>query len=475
MILSPVVRGGAEGSSPLGGLTLKWKAAASVGEAARCRACSPTRSISPAARWRSAPASSWPTPARHRRYVFGSGAHRRLEVSHPSLRLSIEGTASDPEARLVLARRRRRRATRARASSCRSTMPTASSQQSVQKNALDLTFSPEVIWSSRTGLTFNGQPEPRRRHSAHHVVRRRAHPRPPLSARAAAAASTAERPVLELEASTGLDVQLGPVLATIDRIGLRIGFDFAATSKNFGFADLSFGFKPPSGVGITVEAPAVSGGGYLFFDPDKGQYAGVVQLTIEGGLTLTAIGLITTRLPNGANGFSFLVIITAEDFKPIPLGLGFTLTGIGGLLAINRTCNEEFLRAGLKNKTLDDVLFPADPIRNAAHILSTFDSAFPARRGSYLFGPVAADPLGHAAGHDDGPGRRAGARQPHAPHRPRTRGRDHAEREERPAAAADERDRRDRLRSAHRSRSTPCSTTRGSPASSRSPAAWRCA
>ena len=113
-----------------------------------------------------------------------------------------------------------------------------------------------------------------------------------------------------------------------------------------------------------------------------------MQLTVEGGLTLTAIGLISTRLPSGARGFSFLVIITAEDFKPIPLGLGFTLTGVGGLLAVNRTCNEEFLRAGLKNKTLDDVLFPADPIRNAAHILSTFDSAFPARPGSYLFGPV---------------------------------------------------------------------------------------
>jgi hypothetical protein len=113
-----------------------------------------------------------------------------------------------------------------------------------------------------------------------------------------------------------------------------------------------------------------------------------VRLSVDGGLTLTAIGLITTRLPSGARGFSFLVIITAEDFKPIPLGLGFTLTGIGGLLAVNRTCNEEFVRAGLKNKTLDDVLFPVDPISNAAQILSTFDSAFPARDGSYLFGPV---------------------------------------------------------------------------------------
>src|SRR5262249_26620792 len=153
-------------------------------------------------------------------------------------------------------------------------------------------------------------------------------------------------------------------------------------------ADVSFGLKPPSGVGLAVDAPAVSGGGYLFFDPDKAQYGGVVRLTVENGLTLTAIGLITTRLPGGAEGFSFFVIITAEDFKPIPLGLGFTLTGIGGLLAINRTCDEEFLRAGLKNKTLDALMFPPDPIKNAAHILATFDRAFPARDGSHLFGPM---------------------------------------------------------------------------------------
>ncbi len=114
----------------------------------------------------------------------------------------------------------------------------------------------------------------------------------------------------------------------------------------------------------------------------------MVRLSVEGGITVTAIGLITTRLPSGAPGFSFLVIITADDFQPIPIGLGFSLTGIGGIVAVNRTCNEEFLREGLKNQTLNDVLFPSDPIRNAAHILATFDSAFPARDGSYLFGPV---------------------------------------------------------------------------------------
>ena len=121
-------------------------------------------------------------------------------------------------------------------------------------NALDLKFNPEIIWSSRTGLTFNGAPTLDvdfpistsfagiRVHDLHMALRR-------------SGQSTEERPVLELEALTGLDVQLGPVLATIDRLGLRIGVDFAAPSKNVGFADLAFGFKPPSGIGIAVDAP----------------------------------------------------------------------------------------------------------------------------------------------------------------------------------------------------------------------------
>ena len=41
-----------------------------------------------------------------------------------------------------------------------------------------------------------------------------------------------------------------------------------------------------------------------------------------------------------------MLIIFAEGFTPIQLGLGFALTGIGGLLAIHRTFAEEALRSG---------------------------------------------------------------------------------------------------------------------------------
>jgi Family of unknown function (DUF6603) len=190
------------------------------------------------------------------------------------------------------------------------------------------------------------------------------------------------------EVSVSLTLKIGPVEAIVDRIGFEAGLSFPESGGNVGFADFSAGFKPPSGVGIKVEAPGVTGGGFLFLDFEKGQYAGFLQLALEGGISVKAIGLIFTRLPDGKKGFSFLILITVEDFKPIPLGLGFSLIGIGGLVAINRTVNQDVLREGIKNKTLNDILFPKDPVRNAPQIFGTLNRVFPPREGSHLFGPV---------------------------------------------------------------------------------------
>lgn len=60
---------------------------------------------------------------------------------------------------------------------------------------------------------------------------------------------------------------------------------------------------------------------------------------------MRATGLLTTRLPGGASGFSLLVVISSE-FPPVQLGLGFRLVGVGGLLGINRTVAVEALRGG---------------------------------------------------------------------------------------------------------------------------------
>ncbi|HKQ52941.1 MAG TPA: DUF6603 domain-containing protein, partial [Pyrinomonadaceae bacterium] len=203
------------------------------------------------------------------------------------------------------------------------------------------------------------------------------------------APSTDPKPArLTAEVSAGISARLGPITAVVDQIGMRAVVPFG--KNNEGEYDFDIGFKPPTGVGLQIESAAVTGGGFLFYDSERGQYGGVLNLVLtRSHITLKAVGLISTQLPGGAKGFSMIVIVTAEGFKPIPLGLGFTLTGVGGLVAVNRTFNEEAVGEGIKSHMLERVLFPKDPIKNAPQIISSLETFFPAKQGSYLFGFLA--------------------------------------------------------------------------------------
>ena len=67
-----------------------------------------------------------------------------------------------------------------------------------------------------------------------------------------------------------------------------------------------------------------------------------------------------------SQGYSLLVFITAEDFQPIPLGMGFTLLGIGGMVAIHRTFDEDVLRDGPEERHAGQPAVPARPGRQRA-------------------------------------------------------------------------------------------------------------
>lgn len=191
-----------------------------------------------------------------------------------------------------------------------------------------------------------------------------------------------------LNLSVDVVLTLGPVTATVSKVGARL----LATPRgaddppgNLGALDLGFGFKPPDGAGLLVEASIVKGGGYALFDFDAGQYAGILQLSIKEIITITAIGLIATKMPDGSKGFSLLVILTAE-FPPIQLSMGFTLSGLGGIFGFNRTMAVEPLRAGARTGALDSILFPPDPLKNIPKVLSDLQSIFPVSPGRFVIG-----------------------------------------------------------------------------------------
>jgi hypothetical protein len=186
-----------------------------------------------------------------------------------------------------------------------------------------------------------------------------------------------------LTASFGF--KLGPISGSVERIGLAGEITFARDTRQPQFSGLQF--RPPVGAGLSVCAGPIVGGGFLeFYDPEK-RYAGILQLQ-AGGIGLVAIGLITTRMPDGSDGFSLLVNIGVQFMPPIQLPYGFTLSGVGGLLGYNRTMNTEALREGLRNRALDSILFPEDPIKNAAKIISDLRTVFPPEEGRFVVGPM---------------------------------------------------------------------------------------
>jgi Family of unknown function (DUF6603) len=261
-------------------------------------------------------------------------------------------------------------------------------QETVSRQPTRSAFSFTLNWSSKTGFAIGGQPKLQVSLPVHQSIGGLA-----SLQKIDLALGSAGGKSVALDAMLTAAVSIGPVNAVISDVGTRLlltSRDATDPPGNLGNLDLDFDFKPPTGIGLSIDTQGVvSGGGFLFHDPVQSLYAGVMQLSISDAFTLTAFGLIATKMPDGSPGYSLIIFMTAEDFRPIPLGMGFTLQGIGGMVAVNRTFDQDVLRAGMQNDTLKTLLFPRDPVTNAPTIIRSLASAFPAKRGSYLLGILA--------------------------------------------------------------------------------------
>ncbi|MCI4350596.1 MAG: hypothetical protein L3K15_03675 [Thermoplasmata archaeon] len=244
-----------------------------------------------------------------------------------------------------------------------------------------------VIWSSKSGLHFSGSGSIEINIAIHQTLG-------PVSLDSITIGLGADGTGLTLSLAVSGGFVLGPISATIDKVGLsvvlRSQLASGGSSKPANALPIGLAFRPPDGLGFAVDAVAVSGGGYVGYDATSGEYSGILELGIDVPVLtvqVTVIGILDTRLPNGQQGYSLLLIVTAQ-FPPIQLGFGFTLTGLGGLMGINRTMALDALQAAVKSHSLDDILFPEDPIAHAPQIVSEVGTIFPVALGRFVFGPI---------------------------------------------------------------------------------------
>lgn len=168
--------------------------------------------------------------------------------------------------------------------------------------------------------------------------------------------------------------QFGPLGAALDGAGVWSGR----------WSDGNGGLLPPRGIGLTLDAGPVTGGGFLKI-VSANEFAGALQVKILG-IGAFAYGLYKV-LPSG--DLSVVALIGIRLPLPgVQLGFGFAVSGFGGLVGINRRAATDLIRERLASGSVGETLFNDNPMKNAPKLLGDLQQFFPDQQGTFLVGPT---------------------------------------------------------------------------------------
>ncbi|MBP5392075.1 MAG: hypothetical protein J6Y40_08370, partial [Bacteroidales bacterium] len=177
----------------------------------------------------------------------------------------------------------------------------------------------------------------------------------------------------------------GALVVAIENLGIGFKLNFLDKDGNFGDLDLDASLKYPSGFGITIDASVVKGGGSISIDDETGEFFGLLSLSVMKKIGVSALLLCD---PGTAPGhfFSLVTLISASFSPGIPLGMGFSLTAIGGALGLNRQIDRNAIQESVRAGTLGQVFFINDPDNHLADMKSSVVAIFPAKNNQFFFG-----------------------------------------------------------------------------------------
>ena len=181
-------------------------------------------------------------------------------------------------------------------------------------------------------------------------------------------------------------LRIGPVVIVVDGPGGWVGYwtEGNPPAKHY------VGGLLPTGAGLELTLPVVTGGGFLDFTGGPNQrFGGLVHLKLSM-VEVIAFGLheLTGREGDAVRKTSLVMVIGIRFTPGIQLGYGFAITGFGGLVGINRRADTDALRERLTSGAAGNVLFAEDPVRNAPTILGDLAALFPPADGVFVFGPT---------------------------------------------------------------------------------------
>ena len=138
-------------------------------------------------------------------------------------------------------------------------------------------------------------------------------------------------------ALVSFSTQIGPVYLRVDRLGLAATVDTMTPSeeRNLRLVQAGVDAARPPGIALNLETGPVSGGGTIQHDPATGDYVGALVLRLGKRVTITCVGLASTKDREGNDDTSLILIGTVEH---LDLQAGFvTFDGFGLIYAADRT------------------------------------------------------------------------------------------------------------------------------------------
>ena len=177
-----------------------------------------------------------------------------------------------------------------------------------------------------------------------------------------------------------------PVELSLDGLGLRVPYSFDDV-RIPGFSEVVAAL--PTGAGVKLDLPVIRGAGRLSHrttPAPRDDYAGALSVSLPP-LAASAYGVL--GLAGDGQPFSLLVVLGATFPPPgIQLGFGFAVSGVGGVVAINRRVDRDALLRAVADGTAANLLFPADPVGAGDAVVDALPAIFPPMRGALVAGPM---------------------------------------------------------------------------------------
>ncbi|MCI0535658.1 MAG: hypothetical protein L0Z50_10570, partial [Verrucomicrobiales bacterium] len=146
------------------------------------------------------------------------------------------------------------------------------SQKSISQKKVEAGFDFRLGWTSQQGIFFHG--------SGGLLVSIPVHTRlGPFTLNSVTLGLAAVDEGLALESSVSGNLSIGPLVVTVQRIGLQVDVEFG--DGNLGLLGVSANFKAPNALGLSIDGGGFKGGGFLGFEPEEARYTGMLELEFQ--------------------------------------------------------------------------------------------------------------------------------------------------------------------------------------------------